>query len=175
MLSASLFLRTMAATLLAGHLSPNAPPAVPPPSPAPVVRIVDGRGAYSGYIEQVWSQFEVWRGGEKGMVVHVRFHTTGLRGVACKAVAYFAYEGGEALDDFDGLYSTVSGKVSTYTNFTPSYDSSVFNDLELFIPYSQLHMGSGRSDLEYHVELYTIDYNTHFAESRPVTFQYNQG
>jgi hypothetical protein len=177
MLSAALSsrARALAAPLVAGILLAAAPALHAPPPAAPAAPAVHAGALSGGYIEQVWSEFDVWRSGYKGMVVHVRFHANGLLNVPCRAVAYFAYEGGQALRDFDGSYSTTDGKVSTSTTFTPGYENALYSDLQIFMPYEQLHMSdNGSADLEYHVELYAEDYGNHFAISRAVRFHYSQ-
>ena len=135
--------------------------------PAPVV-------AQEGRIELVWVDHNVFEGPLKGMRIHVRFQVSGLRSIPCRAVAYFAYADGAALQDFDNFYFTSDGQVSAGTDFTPIYPDATFQDLQIFMPYDQLHMQAGHHELQFHVELYTQDGDYHFAESQPVSFTFDQ-
>ena len=107
-------------------------------------------------INRVWVDYNAVRGGEVGLLIHVSLDVKRLRGGTGHVTAYFSFKGGEALRDFDDRYSTVDDKVCVGTTFEPGYDASTYNDLELFIPISQLHLqGGSRHELEFKVELYT--------------------
>jgi hypothetical protein len=163
--------RHAAIPLFAGMLlaPPSALPAVPVPE-APTITVP---AEYWGRIDRVWTEFDVWREGYKGMMVHMQFRTNGLLNSPCKAIAYFAYSDGEMLEDYNGVYTTRNGQVSASVDFTPRYENATFNDLQIFVPYSELHMASGRHSLRYHVELYSMWHGSHFAESQFVSFSFN--
>lgn len=128
---------------------------------------------YGATIDNVWTSFDVWRGGERGMEIHLRFRTSEMQGWSCKAIAYFSYDDGDPLEDFDGLYTTTDGQVAASTAFTPTYQYSTFSDLRIFIPYAQLHMASGRSALQYRVELHTTG-GSLITSSRRVSFEFDK-
>jgi hypothetical protein len=136
-------------------------------APAPVT-------AQSGAIEQVWVDYDVWDAGLKGMRIHVRFHVDGMRGSPGRAVAYFYFDGGTPLDDFDGSYNTYDGQVSVGVDFTPPYENTTYNDFLLFMPYDQLHMAVGNHDLEFHVEIFALARNFSVAQSTTTDFSLDQ-
>lgn len=172
MFSPLLSLRVLFAPLLAAGLG-GAP--VDPPSPVvPPSAEVSTASYYWARIDNIWSEYDIWQNSQMGMVIHVKFRIGGLRGVPCNAVAYFAFSDGQQLDDYDGLYTTTDGQVSAARNFTPSYDEANFENLQIFIPYNQLHMSVGRHNLQYHVELHTSYSGAHIASSSAVGFQFTQ-
>jgi len=95
--------------------------------------------------------------GVKGMRVHAKFRVRYGKGIPSMMIAYFY------LDDEDNTplksdnpnYRTRDGGVSCHVNFTPDYESAVYEDLQLFIPYEALNMESGDTyDLKFYLALY---------------------
>lgn len=77
----------------------------------------------------------------KGMIIKVSFDIQNMNGKNGYVVAYFYDNNGNALLDTNGKYHTSGNpsNVSTGTKITPNYDNSRYTDLELKIPYSELH------------------------------------
>lgn len=96
---------------------------------------------------KLWVDFDVFEGIKKGMRIHLQFNLKNLKGTACRAAVWFYFDSGQPLLDYNGRYNTVDGKVSVGTDFLPTYDSSDFNDLVLFIPYDEFHLTSGEYSL----------------------------
>jgi hypothetical protein len=93
----------------------------------------------------------IFMGLEKGMVVHVGFDVQNLAAQTGNVVAYFNYWQGAPLRDFDKQYTTDDGHVATGIDFVPNFDAANFPDMQLFIPYSQLHMAPGTAYLMCHI------------------------
>lgn len=104
-------------------------------------------------IKNVWVEHNKMSGLQKGMKIHVNFQTLYARGMQGQLNAYFFLQNGNKLIDYNGYYRAVDGQVSTYTNFVPSYDDTVFNDAVLFIPYTELHL-RGTFDCKFNVEVH---------------------
>ena len=128
-----------------------------------------------GVVNDVWVEYDVWVGDAFGMKIHVDFDVDDGLNVPSRAVAYFSYAGGEALEDFDGNYTTDDGQASSGTDFTPIYASANFSDLTIFMPYDELHMAPGTSDLEFYLEMYTHRDGSLIAEAGPYSFTFTQG
>ena len=106
--------------------------------------------------------------GEKGMRVHAKFRVKYGKGVACSMIAYFYYDDSDntPLKAGDRNYRTKDGNVSAHTNFTPAYDPAVYNDLQIFVPYSALNMDSGDTyDLKFYLSLYDKEGERFFGKS----------
>jgi hypothetical protein len=104
--------------------------------------------------------------GKKGMRVHAKFSVRYGLNVPCRMIAYFYYDDGTALESGDKNYSSAEGKVSARTFFTPQYDPAVYNDLQLFVPYSALNMEAGEEyDLKFYLALYDNDGGRFFGKS----------
>lgn len=125
-------------------------------------------------IENVYVEHNVYENSQKGMRIYIDFDVDNRKNVTCMAVAYFYFDSGEILKDFNGYYTTEnSGQVAVGESFTPPYDSTQYTDLTLFMPYDELHMGTGDFDLKFQIELYERDSGYNIAESNYFYFQFS--
>jgi hypothetical protein len=126
----------------------------------------------SARITLITPEHNAVRVGEKGMLIHVAFEVGGMKGEQGHVAAYFFFANGAPLLDSDQQYRDVSGRVSVGESFVPIYDAAVWHDFQLFIPYSQLHLSSGRHDLKFHVVVFKKEGDSwrHLARSSEQTF-----
>ena len=75
----------------------------------------------------------------------------GQPGIVC---AYFYRKNGTPLKDRNYQYYSANGNVSVGGWFKPGYVNTIYRDYALFIPYSELHSGSGRHDLKFMVQVF---------------------
>ncbi|MBI4674772.1 MAG: hypothetical protein HY741_24265 [Chloroflexi bacterium] len=105
-------------------------------------------------IQNISVDYDQTRFEKKGMVIHVKFSITGMKDVECRATAYFSMRTGETLKDQNGEYTATDGQVSSGATFTPGYEVTQYDNLELFIPYDELELGPGAYELKFHIELW---------------------
>lgn len=106
-----------------------------------------------GEIQKVWVDYDVNEDQKKGMRVHFNFNVFKYKGLPCSANVYFYKASGEPLKDLNGKYKTTGGDVAMYVNFTPGYENTPYNDVQLFMPYDELHLDTGKFDLKFVIEL----------------------
>ena len=95
----------------------------------------------TGSFDSIWVEDNVSDAyGEKGMKIHVKFQIDGMQNIQGKVAAVFCDSDSTPLNDKNGKYASGSGKVAAYKDFTPPYKSSIYNDLTIFMPYSELHL-----------------------------------
>lgn len=111
-------------------------------------------GQISANVDRVWTEHGVYKDEMKGMMIHVKFDVKNALGKNGKVIAYFNFQDGKALDDFNGKYCTTEGHVCASKKFSPKYNNSSYNDFQIFMPYSELHMGSGSSKLDFYVVIW---------------------
>ena len=128
-------------------------------------------GPISASVERVWIDHGVYQNEMKGMMIHVKFDVNNALGKNGKVIAYFNFQDGKALDDFNGKYCTTEGHVCASKKFSPKYNSSSYNDFKIFMPYSELHMGSGSSKLDFYVVVW-VDGKQYYKGIRH-KFNYN--
>lgn len=121
-------------------------------------------------IEKVWVDHNVYQNSLKGMRIHVKFTVYNMLNRTGQATVYFYYSNGNALKDINGSYKTTNGNVATHVDFTPNYTSCIFKDLQIFMPYNELHCTNrGRYDLKFFVSIWS-DYNVEMKKSDWVNF-----
>jgi hypothetical protein len=106
--------------------------------------------------------------GQKGMRVHAKFHVRYGKDVACMLIAYFYFDddGPTPLKTTDAAYRAKDGTVSASTNFTPGFDNTDYNDLQIFVPYDALNMEEGDSyELKFYLALYDKEGGRFFGKS----------
>lgn len=103
----------------------------------------------TGQIEDVTVEHDVYEDGVKGMKIHLKFSVQKMKGILGRCVAYMYYEDGTPLKDTNGSYRTTDGQCSFGKDFTPSYDSSTFNDFVIFVPLTELEAGKGKHNMKF--------------------------
>lgn len=127
-------------------------------------------------IQNIYVDYDQTRFEKKGMVIHINFNITGMHNVECRATAYFAQRAGKALQDTNDEYNTIDGQVSTGESFTPGYEITQYDDLQLFMPYDELELSPGSYELKFHVELWEQAHpeNKALAVSPDINFDYTE-
>ncbi len=105
-------------------------------------------------INRIWVDHNTFNGGQKGMMIHIDFEVNGLKNHTINPVAYFYYSNGNRLNDYDGYYRTTDGQVSIGDTSNADYEGTQWKDFKLFMPYNQLHMGTGNYDLKFQIEIH---------------------
>ena len=120
-------------------------------------------------VKNVWVEHNKFSGLVKGMRIHVDFETYNMRGRTGECGAYFYFSNGQKLMDYNYQYRSLDGQVCVYTNFTPGYDNTSYNDVQLFMPYSELHI-NGSATCKFYVQ---IAIGGQYALSQEYSFTYN--
>jgi hypothetical protein len=106
-------------------------------------------------IKSVWEEFNVVENGVKGMRIHIKFIIYNSQDQAATCNVYFYTAEGKALKDYNKNYYSSTGDVACGKTFIPGYENTLYENFTLFIPYAELHLGKGRSELKYDVELHS--------------------
>ena len=106
-------------------------------------------------IESIWVDHNQMRDGVKGMLIHVKFSVYNMLNRTGSCNAYFYYDNADntRLQDLNNSYRTSSGHVAVGKDFSPSYESSTYNDFTLFIPNAELHV-TGKHSLKFRIRIY---------------------
>jgi hypothetical protein len=107
-----------------------------------------------GTFEKIWVDFDITEARKLGMKIHLKFQVDNLKGAECHVTSFFYFEDGKHLADKNGNYRSTSGEVCVTSAFTPSRTSCAYNDLALFIPYSELHLSKGVHSLAFRIRLF---------------------
>lgn len=102
----------------------------------------------SATFEDLWVDYDVTENGHKGMRIHVKFTLKNMKDVDSYLAIYFEKKDGEKLKSQNTTYKSKSGQLALYKTLKPGYDESVYKDLQVFMPYSEMNLPSGRHDLK---------------------------
>lgn len=111
------------------------------------------RAAPSATVERVWVDYNTRRDGRDGMLIHVKFTVNNLRGVDSYLAVLFQRKNGTKLTTTNSAYSSKEGQVAVYRSMKPGFDKTVYQDLDVFMPYDELRLGKGIYDLQMDIDL----------------------
>jgi hypothetical protein len=106
----------------------------------------------SAVVQKVWIDDNVTDGSRKGMRIHVNVEVTGLKGVDSKLVARVQKGDGEFLPS-SSSYSNGDGELETSYSIKPGYPTTVYEDADMFLPYSEINLPKGRWSLKLDIDL----------------------
>lgn len=127
----------------------KSPSPTPKPSDSPVKSTVDGKAKF----DKIWVDYNVTEGGEKGMKIHVKFEVSGMEGVDSYLLIYFQKTDGTDLKTGSSAYGSKDGRVVAKRALKPGYDVTVYKDLDVFMPYTELNLTSGKYNLKMDADL----------------------
>lgn len=126
-------------------------------------------------VQKVQQKHNVFLAGVKGMVIYATFDIHQFKGRAGTVlVEFFDGASGKALRDKNGDYALESGGVAVWEGFRPAYDVTKFTDFTLFMPYSELELGSGEYQLGFQVTVLDNAGWQILAQSERREFTYRQ-
>lgn len=117
----------------------------------------------TGEIKDITVEHNVFKDGVKGMKILVDFSVQNMKGIDGSCAVYFYYENGNRIKDANGCHATSDNHAATHKTITPSYDSSSYTDVEIFMPYNELEVGIGKHNLKFYCKIW--EYSTSSAVS----------
>ncbi len=122
-------------------------------------------------IRRVWVSSGKDAEGVVGVVVHAELSVDWRMGKDTLLSATFRWPDGQPLKDFDGRFTTQAGTVATGDTVVPRFERAVWDDLQLFLPYEQLHLKPGQiQDLEVVLQVVVPESREVLTESTPAAF-----
>ena len=103
--------------------------------------------------KDLWVDFDVYENSQKGMKIHAKFSVTSMKNVEGYLACYFEKKDGTRLTSNTSGYTSKTGQLAVYKLITPTYDQTDYNDLSVFIPYSEINVPPGRNDLKIDADL----------------------
>lgn len=102
---------------------------------------------------KTWVDYNVTEDGRTGMRIHVKFAVSNMKDENAYLAVYFEKENGTKLTTNNLKYSSKSGQVAVFRQLKPSYDETIYDDVELFMPYEELNLGVGEYNLKMDVDV----------------------
>ena len=103
--------------------------------------------------ENLWVDYDVTEDGKKGMRIHVAFTTYNMKGMDAYVAIYFEQKNGQEIKGLNEAYRSKSGQLAVYKSIKPAYADAVYKDVILFMPYSEINVGTGKHDLKLEADI----------------------
>lgn len=109
----------------------------------------------SAKFDKIWIDYDVTEEGVKGMKIHLKFTAYNMKETDGYVAVYFAYndEIGGILKDNNKKFNSSEGDVAVYKSIRPAYDPADYNDLQLFMPYTELDLEPGEYDITLDIKI----------------------
>jgi len=108
----------------------------------------------SARFDKAWIDYDITQGNSKGMNIHIKFAVYELKGVDTQIRIKFQDSQGNDLKDSNKSFYTENGNVAVFSDLRPGYDSTEYNDLQVFMPYSEFDITrSGKYNLKMDIDL----------------------
>ncbi len=104
-------------------------------------------------VTRKWVDYNVTEDGVKGMRIHVHFEVTGLKGVDSLMAVRVMKENGDILMNSNSAYSNNDGELEVTFSMKPGFETTVFKDADVFLPYNQIKISRGKWDLKLDIDL----------------------
>ena len=116
----------------------------------------------SASLQKMWIDYGVTEDGRYGMMMHVAMTVYNMKDITSGLGLYFKYNDGQP-DSYikqrrkGDKYHTADGILAVGKDITPTYDASVYDDIQLFMPYDEFDLDPGTYDLTIDVQLNSKD------------------
>lgn len=110
-------------------------------------------GAASATFQKIWVDYDVTEGGKRGMRIHTAFKAYGMKGISSYLQIKFQKADGTPLRDKNGEFVAEDGSVAAFGVLKPGYDPAVYEDFDIFMPYAELDLTSGKHSLKMDVDV----------------------
>jgi hypothetical protein len=107
----------------------------------------------SATFERLWIDYDILQGGVKGMRVHVKFKVYDMKGIPGYLAIYYQAKDGTPLEDSNGKFDSADGTVAVYREIAPGYQTTAYEDYQVFMPYSELDLDDGTYNLRLDVDV----------------------
>ncbi|MFD1062197.1 hypothetical protein ACFQ1Q_02980 [Winogradskyella litorisediminis] len=119
----------------------------------------DGDSKVSAKYEKTWLENDVYDADNKfGIRIHNKFFIYGLKDNSCYLTIRIM-EGDKFIKTTQFGYENISGQLEIRKSLNPKYESTVYNDTKLFLPYELLsnNLPIGKHNLKIDVDLFYKD------------------
>jgi len=104
-------------------------------------------------VNRVWVDYNVSEDGRRGMRIHVNFEVSGLKDVDSMVTARVQKSNGDVLMNNSSDYSNDNGELQVKFDMKPGYETTVYKDATLFLPYDEIKISRGKWDLKLDIDL----------------------
>ena len=108
---------------------------------------------YTVDCNRMWIDYDVTKDNEFGMRLHVNLTVRQMKDVPSNLAFAIELENGDKVFADDPAYASTNGQLTVYRKLNQRFINSVYNDVEVFLPYREITVGAGSHNLRVHVDL----------------------
>lgn len=108
--------------------------------------------AISATVNRVWIDYNITQNKRRGMLIHVNFEVTGLKGVDSKLTVRVRRDDDSFLRS-SSSFSNDDGELELSFSMKPGYATTVYKDADIFLPYDEIVLRKGAWDLKLDIDL----------------------
>jgi len=114
--------------------------------------------------DQMWIDYNGVLKNEFGMIIHVNLTVRQLRDIPSTLAVAMELGNGDRVNAITPEYASTNGQLTVYRKLAAKFDNSVYNDVQVFIPYREIAVGARSQTLRLHVDvLYENGGNLHLT------------
>ena len=123
--------------------------------------------------DKAWVDYNVYdKNNLHGMKIHAKFSVYGMKEKSCLLTIRIK-DGDRILTSNNRSYQNSSGELAVFRKLKPSYDKTVYNDIELFLPYAEMGLPKGIHNLKIDID-FLYDDNDKFIHLTDYSFKYTK-
>lgn len=111
----------------------------------------------------------------EGMTINMKLTVSGAKGKRIEVIAFFYDENGNEIKTTNSGYKTTSNSLCTYNSSEATYDTSVWNNFNLNLPYYTVNMQGDTKKVKYFIVVRTLPDNKKIAETGWYSTQISKG
>ena len=112
-----------------------------------------GQAKPSALLDKVWIDYNTTDNGQKGMRIHAKFTVKDMKDLDSYLAIYFETRDGKRLKDKNQRFYSSGGDVAHFQSLKPGHAVTVYDDLEVFMPYDELDLDEGKYELRMDVDI----------------------
>ncbi len=124
-------------------------------------------------LEKMWIDYNVTQGGQTGMLVHTKITVFNLLNENVVLALFIEKaDGSNVYAKRNSTNRAKDGNLTFFKDLKPQYEPALFNDLQVFVPYSEIVLEPGMHNLKIHADIVKpgTDMNLHI-DYYPFTFR----
>jgi hypothetical protein len=109
--------------------------------------------------EKMTVDYKAKENNQDGMMIHLKFAVHNMKDSLAYIAVFFMFNDyhGSALKDSNQQYYSSGGDVALFKDIKPGFDPANYDDLQIFMPYTELDLGPGNYDLAMDTKLIKPD------------------
>jgi hypothetical protein len=103
---------------------------------------------------KLWVEQNIRKNGRNGIAIHAQYTAYNLKEKPMVLLVRFQGADGKNLKTENSRFANKLGELALFRNFKPGFDAAVYKDWDVFIPYAEIPLSSGRNRLKIDADVF---------------------